>query len=386
MKNFPLGVAYLGPPLLRIARVPVVSPFGSWLDGIWVVLAAAAALWSAGRGARAGIRLLLACLCGVALGAAALAVQGLDFSPWAAEASLVAYAAFGVLWARSFGPADALVFVRLGLVTTFLLLLEFALAGSLTGAGRGLAMLTGSPVEACLLLVSLCFALQLKSVFSGDQLWILLGVAATFSRPAILCAAILVGLLSSAKAGPRTAVVLILVVSTFLIGWLAQSPVATLLRLDWYWTWVAGVQALAAHPHALWTGFPLDQAAPLAVKAPAILVQLWENVAPRIAAPTLPSTFGPFWLRLALCWGLGPFFLFLLGYPVWLARRPSKVLAGLFVVALIGGVVSPLLYHPALGVVAGLALVAGAAAKGASSAAAPEGAGAMENDRGESDA
>jgi hypothetical protein len=390
----PLAVAYLGPSFLRITRLQTAFPIGVWLDGTWVVLAAAAALWSAGGGSKGWMRALLAALSGIALGAAALAAvsllrgsaaAGWDISPWTAEAALAAYAAFGLLWARTFGVADAVVFTRLGVLASALLLLEFALAGGSVAVGRGSAMFAWSSVEACLLLASLCFSFRLTPSISVDQLLILTGVAATLSRPSILCAAILVGLLSPAKARTRTAVVVILVVGIFLIGWLASSPVVTLVRLDWYWTWVAGVQALAAHPHALLTGFPLDQAAPVAVKAPEILVQLWENVAPGGAAPSLPSTFGPFWLRLSLCWGLCPFFLFLLGYPIWLGRRPSKPLAGLFIVALIGGVVSPLLYHPALGVVVGAALAAGAAASGPVAAAAEENAGTV-NDGGENDA
>jgi hypothetical protein len=371
LKAVPLALAYLGPTLARIGGAPLGLQSPAWVNWAWAALAAAAAVVCAGRSSvvKAGLGKVLLATGGLA--AVYLAIRFgvqpvLGASPaarvWLLEAELPAYVLFAVLWARTFGPPDSGSFAILGGGLGFLLLVELMQTSLAAGAVQRPLGPFGVRAEACLLLVSLCFAMDDLRSRRGALALTVLGLLATFSRPAILCAAVLMGLLAPATARRRAAAVLAMVGLMFLVGWLGRVPEAGLLRLDWYWTWAAGVESLIAHPWALLTGFPLSESVPLSFEPPRVLLSLWENLMPgREALPTLPFTFQPFWLRLVLCWGLGPLVLLLAGYPVLLGLRPTRPLAGLFVVLLVCGAVTGLLYDPVLGAAAGLAVWSAAA-------------------------
>lgn len=122
-------------------------------------------------------------------------------------------------------------------------------------------------------------------------------------------------------------------------------------RLQVYLTWLAGMESFAADPMALLKGFgpwPHDFTLPPAVASILGMPDMSFTLPPR----AVPS----FWMRATLVWGVLPPLALLLTSIMLTALTPGRGMAAIMALALVQGVVFPLLYDGSAAVVFCLAV------------------------------
>ncbi len=364
----PLYVAYAALPMASLARrvpdVPLTPPAAA----PWAVLAALGFLAAcAGRENRApSLPKALGAFALVGLIASAILMyvpDALLSLPVLAgifrESAPLAYLLFCALWTATFGLPSGRDFIRLGAALGALVVADTAAEFAFAGAAPALRWIGNADMLAVPLLASMCACLGPGDSRSrADTLCralILFGLAATLSRAALFASIWIVLWLNTASRGRRLVVsgfFALVLAGSFLV---APAPGDAVRYAD-YWLWVEGFRLFSENPSLLAAGFPVH--APLPMTFSPGMAMIWhqaQGVSPDIGV-FLPQI-GPFWLRASLAWGALVPVACMTALAVPLSRRPSRMGAGLAACLFAMGMVSPLLYSPATGMVIGLALL-----------------------------
>ena len=340
----------LGESLGRLAGRPEISQhFGPQGLGLWLALAGVALAVCLGRDLLARKRQAKpawtsAILAGAMAGCVALGLRlygpalhlSQPLAPLLDELRLPALVLFAVAWTWSFGPARRQDLARLGGLLGALLVLDFLLTAIMARQvvmGGGYLLGGGQPASDTLA-VLLCLALaatldgpETQPAATADApaarrpslaRWLILaGLFATFSRPGLAVAALLVVFLERGPMQER----LTLFCACALGIWMSLTlPLAgggggEELSLSWHLT--AVLEAFKQEPRAWLTGLPLGE--PMALAMPDLGGLDWDPDVGGLPVSVfnIPSSL----LRLLAGWG---------------AAAPALVLAGLLAIAVHG--------------------------------------------------
>ncbi|GEM_PF-1064952 len=358
LARLPLAAVYLLMPLAvlagRLAGRPEISLyFGPQGLGLWLALAGLALAVCLGRDLLARKRQAKpawtsALLVGLMAGGVALGLRlygpalhlAQPLAPLLDELRLPALVLFAVAWTWSFGPARRTDLARLGGLLGAFLVLDFLLTAIMARQvvmGGGYLLGGGQPASDTLA-VLLCLALA--ATLDGPEIqpaapasptapatrrpslarWLILaGLFATFSRPGLAVAALLVLFLERGPMQER----LTLFCACALGIWMSMTlPLAggaggggEELSLSWHLT--AVMEAFRQEPRAWLQGLPLGE--PMALAMPDLGGLDWDPDVGGlpVSAFNIPSSL----LRLLAGWG---------------AAAPALVLAGLLAIAVHG--------------------------------------------------
>lgn len=361
---WPLVLAYVLYPLsMALPRLhgawtgrETVLPPRNWIDAAWLTLGLAGlvAAWT-GRGAAPAARpspahppgpLGWLGLAGLALvlrfGPALFApAADLDWAPLLMELKPFFYLGVTAALLAGAAPPSSPAFVRCGLALALLLLADLALtslqAGALTrpfGSGE-------VNYDACLLVISLVFALRAERIRPAEVALLILGLGASLSRTG-LAAGMVAALLARTRPVWRLALAVLLAAG---VAWSVAArgvSVESAEDLDRFQMWAAVLELFQERPQALLTGFPPGR--PLPVEPPNELAGLFAAQAEEwAAAGTHAFNFHGFWPRAAVTWGLFPPLLLALALPLraWRTRRAAllALLAAAWVLGLSMGLI-----------------------------------------------
>lgn len=384
----PLAAAYVFLPLVqsfsRLVTIEPSSALGIVIDALpqtllWEALAAVALLWLAWKAVRPseGFIIMKPLEAVFALGTACLLLGALHVWAsqhvlvlevalrWLSELSPLIYLLFAGLWCWSFGLPGAAVFHRFGAVLAILVLADAAATGVIIGLRPpmgGLLLVMDREVLACLLGVALFSGMpggastKENAPFTLLDGLLVLGVAATFSRTVLFaaaCAWLFLGRGSKVSRG----LVAALFVGCIVLSLLWALPLtADAVRLEGHLQWMAGVEYYYHHPEALLT---VQGLGPFSLSIPApIAAGLGISAKPELF---FPAQLDALWLRLAMVWGGWGVGVVLLATFVPAIVRPTRFSSGVLALVLAQGTVFPLFFHPVVGVVLWMALLAGVA-------------------------
>jgi len=374
----PYFVAFVAAPLVILAgklsdKTELFQSYGPKGLALWLLLAGLAVLAAlhetAGNRARAEKKRWPVLVLALGLGLAAwvlarvlfqVLAQAEDLAPLFDELRLPALAGFAVLWTVSFGTPKRESLAQAGAVLGALAVLDFLLTaimarglvpggGYLFGEAPGTADILGS-----LLCLALCATADDEPLPGVPRLarWLILaGILATASRPGLAAAGLICLLVERGPLRGRLTMALAMALAI----WVAQFlPLQRLgpdeLGLDWYLS--ATVEAVTQDPRGLLLGLPLDT--PMALAMPDFQGLLWDadSEGLPVSVYQIPSS----GLRLFAGWGVGgP--LLVLGAALFCAvRSKSRFGVGLFIVLVLCGALTPVLYVPASATALALAL------------------------------
>lgn len=208
---------------------------------------------------------------------------------------------------------------------------------------------------AVLLLISFCTGLRPpKHVdqpegpawgLDSHQGWIVLGLMATFSRPALFAAGWTWLFFGRGKAGWRLLVAFSLVLA---MGAAMLEPLPIMQdmgRYADYWVWLECLRGFSDNPGLLLTGVPLD--AIITEHIPPG-IQTIMNMSGRYGADGAVYVWqvDPLWIRLLLNWGLVPIAVLGLGIMIIAAAAGTPLAAGFAACLLAQGASDGIIYSP----------------------------------------
>lgn len=368
----PLAVAYMAVPIGTaivhfMGPGPQASPFLPWL-----LLAGIGTIWAIlFRRSRVRVKkrfifealIFVALVGGLFFNQHSLLRQLMEAGAVATELAPIIMFIFCGLWVTTLGVPDRGAFQRYGGLLGALCVIDLIAELGLLGTMSLSRWIGSADMLAGLLLVALCASLRpgdndggIVEPDQGVPTWralILLGLVATLSRTGLFGAAWIVLCFGRGSKKARAGIALLfflIIAGTFLLPTTASDAA----RYVDYWLWAKSISLFTQEPVLLLTGLPLDHALPF--KFPPSMIGLWEVVTgtPSFLGAHLHQV-SSFWLRLLLGWGGLVPLAGLIALCILLARRVTRMGAGLVAALFVQGMSTPLFYDPTMAVVFGLA-------------------------------
>ncbi len=362
--SLPLAIAYIAVPLGTAATRffpgnQQMAPMVPWL--ILAIIGAFIALSRPGSGSRGGTRLtgvlFFLSVAAVAVYAPDLTGFLLPYFPYIKELTPLIFLLFCGLWAITCGLPDRGDLQHYGGLLGLLMLADCAVESFVYQTVPTVRWLGNADVLAGMLLVSLCACVQTEKEEGRDRpgqdhTWrrglIMAGLLACLSRTGLFAAAWVVLCFGRGKLLGRTAYA-ILCATMLVLSFFLPPTTSDAVRYTDYWLWIEAIRLTMENPALVFSGFPV--ATPLPIEFPPSISIIWETATGQssffgIHLTQIPS----FWLRLFFAWGAGaPLFLLAFIFML-LSRRTTRMGAGLTAGLFAQGMMTPLLFDPAMAV------------------------------------